>query len=111
MNDSEKILAFINALGLKQKEFAENVGLSSGGISSILSGRSGISKILKTAITLRYNVNPEWWTNDNAEMFLKGKPPEITLTDEERTLIISLRELPKKEREKAWSVIKSLLGE
>ena len=109
MNDSEKILSLITALKLKRKDFAEQVGLTTGGVSHILSGTHGISRILQTAITLRYNVNPSWWTDDNAPMFA-GEKPDIIRPDL-KELYNLLESVPKKDLPKVKAIIEQFVKE
>ena len=75
MSASERLKRIVKHCGLKNSEFAESVGLSSGGLSDILSGRNkGISNPVVKAIQYRYNVNPTWLLTGEGEMSLSGTP-------------------------------------
>lgn len=75
---SERIKIIIKTLGIKNKEFAKELGLTQGGLSDIINGR--VKKLSGTFIELlklKYNVNPTWLLTGEGEMFLPGKKPPV----------------------------------
>lgn len=60
-----------NSLGLKQKEFAQSVGVSEGLISKVEKGVIPVTDKLITKVALEYNMNPEW---------LKGNSDDVNNT-------------------------------
>lgn len=60
-----------NSLGLKQKEFAQSVGVSEGLISKVEKGVIPVTDKLITKVALEYNMNPEW---------LKGNSEDVNNT-------------------------------
>lgn len=80
MSTGERLKKLIKEIGVKNSEFAESIGLSSGGLSDIISGRNkGISNPVVKAIQYKYNVNPTWLLTGEGGMFLSdagngGKP-------------------------------------
>ena len=60
-----------NSLGLKQKEFAQSVGVSEGLISKVEKGVIPVTDKLITKVALKYNMNPEW---------LKGNSEDVNNT-------------------------------
>ncbi|MGN0293082.1 MAG: helix-turn-helix domain-containing protein [Lachnospiraceae bacterium] len=60
-----------NSLGLKQKEFAQSVGVSEGLISKVEKGVIPVTDKLITKVALEYNMNPEW---------LKGNSEDVSNT-------------------------------
>jgi transcriptional regulator with XRE-family HTH domain len=60
-----------NSLGMKQKEFAQSVGVSEGLISKVEKGAIPVTDKLITKVALEYNMNPEW---------LKGNSEDVNNT-------------------------------
>jgi transcriptional regulator with XRE-family HTH domain len=96
-------------LQLTQAEFAKGIGLSDAQVNRIELEKSELSEPLKYAIAYVYNVNPEWWTNEKKSIFLNNKKPELSITKEEETLLTSLRQLSKKDKEKVFAIIQAIL--
>ena len=57
------------ALGLTQKEFGENIGLSPNSLSDIEHKKCNVSERIIILVCSVYNVNEEWLRNGNGEMF------------------------------------------
>lgn len=60
-----------SSLGLKQKEFAQSIGVSEGLISKVEKGVIPVTDKLITKVALEYNMNPEW---------LKGNSEDVNNT-------------------------------
>jgi len=71
MEDRLKLL--IEVLGLKNKEFAQRLGLKPSTISDYLHGRGNPSDTVLILISKTFNVNPEWLKTGQGEMFLKAE--------------------------------------
>lgn len=67
----ERLKQLIEALGLSQREFSREVGLSSGALSQLMAGRStSLSGNALTAINRRFGVDINWLLTGEGEMFL-----------------------------------------
>lgn len=69
---NRRIKSLRNSLGLKQKEFAQSVGVSEGLISKVEKGVVPVTDKLITKVAMEYNMNPEW---------LKGNSEDVNNTD------------------------------
>ena len=69
---NRRIKSLRNSLGLKQKEFAQSVGVSEGLISKVEKGVIPVTDKLITKVAMEYNMNPEW---------LKGNSEDVNNTD------------------------------
>lgn len=67
----KRIIEIIKVLGITQKEFAECIGISAGGLTEYIKGRSKdlVSSIVAN-IVINYNINPEWLLTGKGDMFL-----------------------------------------
>jgi len=105
----ERIKKLIEALGLSQRKFAKELGISHATISEYISGNiKPSSKVLK-AIEEKFNVNPEWLREGKGEMFLpKEDKAEF---DEEllKNIIIGLENAERKLDKKLKPEIKAKL--
>jgi len=72
----ERIKIILKFLKITQKEFAEVVGMTAGGFTDYLKGRSQdlSSKTVKNIVT-NFGVNPLWLLTGDGDMFLPGKDP------------------------------------
>jgi transcriptional regulator with XRE-family HTH domain len=77
------------ALGLTQREFGEEVGMSDVAISYMESGRTAISKQNIHLICLTFGVREEWLTNGSGDML----DDEASLTEYERQILNLYRRL------------------
>ena len=68
---NKRMKSLRNSLGLKQKEFAQSVGVSEGLISKVEKGVIPVTDKLITKVALEYNMNPEW---------LKGNSEDVNNT-------------------------------
>lgn len=71
MMRNKRMKSLRNSLGLKQKEFAQSVGVSEGLISKVEKGVIPVTDKLITKVALEYNMNPEW---------LKGTSEDVNNT-------------------------------
>jgi len=67
---SERLTDLRESLGLSQKVFAENVGITQGALSQLESGKSKLSLLTLTKINGTYGVNCNWLVAGNGERFL-----------------------------------------
>lgn len=72
-NISERLRKVILLLGIKQNEFAKNLGLTPAAISRQLNGINKIEKVNALAIEAVYGVNHNWLLTGDGDMFLPGK--------------------------------------
>ncbi len=64
-----RIAELIKALGIRKKEFAENIGISTGNLSDWLRGKTEPSARAFTRIYEKYNVNLNWLIAGQGPMF------------------------------------------
>lgn len=57
------------ALGIKQKEFAQTIGISESALSRIEAGKVNVSNQVKVALEAIHSVNREWLENGKGPMF------------------------------------------
>ncbi|AXR64529.1 helix-turn-helix domain-containing protein [Leptospira mayottensis] len=64
-----QILKIIETYGLTKKEFAERIGISTGNLSDLFSGRiKSLSPDVVTNIAKIYQINPIWLLSGDGEM-------------------------------------------
>ncbi|MBR6141369.1 MAG: helix-turn-helix transcriptional regulator [Bacteroidaceae bacterium] len=69
----DRIIALMRHMGMSQKNFAEEICISPGTLSSIFSGRNNASLNTLNNIHERFpEVNMDWLMNGNGEMFVSG---------------------------------------
>ena len=69
----DRIIALMRHMGMSQKNFAEEICISPGTLSSIFSGRNNASLNTLNNIHERFpEVNMDWLLNGNGEMFVSG---------------------------------------
>lgn len=69
----DRISALMKHMGMSQKNFAEEICISPGSLSSIFSGRNNPSLNTLNNIHERFpEVNMDWLMNGNGEMFVSG---------------------------------------
>ena len=69
----DRISALMRHMGMSQKNFAEEICISPGTLSSIFSGRNNASLNTLNNIHERFpEVNMDWLMNGNGEMFVSG---------------------------------------
>lgn len=66
----ERLLRFINSIGLSSSRFAEEIGIQPSGVSHILSGRNNPSYDFIVKILNKFpDLNPDWLLLGKGEMF------------------------------------------
>ena len=65
----DRITCLIKAKGLSQRKFGETIGVSSGALSQICTGRTSPSASTVKSICLSYNINRNWLLTGEGEMF------------------------------------------
>ncbi|MHB8207789.1 helix-turn-helix domain-containing protein [Mucilaginibacter sp.] len=65
----EKIKAIREALKMKQSEFSEELGITQTYLSAIETGRRQVTSKIANALFKKFNVAPEWYYNDNGNIF------------------------------------------
>ena len=69
----DRIIALMKHMGMSQKNFADEICISPGTLSSIFSGRNNASLNTLNNIHERFpEVNMDWLLNGNGEMFVSG---------------------------------------
>ena len=73
----DRIIALMKSMGMSQKNFAEEICISPGTLSSIFSGRNNASLNTLNNIHERFpEVNMDWLLNGNGEMY--GSSPQAS---------------------------------
>lgn len=80
MNRLKKIRT---ALNLTQSDFAKGISISRSQVASIESGARNLTERLQKDLVINFGVNPDWFNNEEEEMFL-DKYRELDLSPEER---------------------------
>lgn len=71
----DRISALMRSMGMSQKNFAAEIRISPGSLSSIFSGRNNPSLSTLNNIHERFpEVNMDWLLNGNGEMFVSATP-------------------------------------
>jgi len=93
MNTTGKRVATLRkALGLKQVEFSEKIGLTSAAISAIELGKTALTEANVKLICLTFGANEEWLHTGCGEMI----DEESMLPEEEKRLLAFFRKLSPK---------------
>lgn len=69
MTDSEKVRAIRSFFDLSMEQFGTKLGISGSAISLMESGKNNVSPRIKINIVSVFNVNPEYFSKDDAPMF------------------------------------------
>lgn len=68
---NERFKEIINAIGLKNKELAKELGVTPAAVSDIVNGRvKKISGSLLIILEIKYKVNPTWLLTGEGKMFI-----------------------------------------
>ena len=67
----ERIAAVMDVLSMKQKDFAERIGVTPAAISAMCKGKNGASATTIKAICGTFDVNESWLLTGEGEMFSK----------------------------------------
>ncbi|WP_061222156.1 helix-turn-helix domain-containing protein [Leptospira weilii] len=101
---SDRIRVLLKALGVTQKEFADNVGISQGFVSEIINGKNVPSHETLARIAFKYRVNLNWLINGEGEMFIPQRDELYKYSDENRNIMFQIHQKPE-----MFEFIKSLL--
>lgn len=92
-------------LGLSQKAFGERLGVTDAAISSIESGRRGITEQMIKAICREFDVNYDWLKSGEGDMFeavpeslVDELAQEFDLDDLDRRIILGYLRLSENDR-------------
>lgn len=67
----ERIISIIDKLGLTQKKFAEQIGITAGGLTDFIKGRSkDLSSSTVANIVVKFSINPMWLLTGEGDMFI-----------------------------------------
>ncbi len=78
----ERLLKFINSIGLSSSRFAEEIGIQPSGVSHILSGRNNPSYDFIVKILSKFpDLNPDWLILGKGEMFRTGSGKIDTISE------------------------------
>ncbi|MEM9856024.1 MAG: LexA family transcriptional regulator [Bacteroidota bacterium] len=69
--EKSRITVLRDMLGLSQREFANNVGITQGALSQLESGRSKLSLDTLQKISLAFKANCNWLVNGKGNIFMK----------------------------------------
>lgn len=101
----EQVKEIRKHLGLSQKAFGERLGVTDAAISSIESGRRGITEQMIKAICREFNVNYDWLKDGEGEMFeslpeslVDELTQEFDLDDLDRRIILGYLRLSESDR-------------
>lgn len=84
------------ALGMNQEEMAAVLGIGQSTYSQFETGTYAIRPLYIDVLKGKYNVNPDWLTTGEGDMFIKSSKDEEffaafeSLTDETKDLLIKL---------------------
>lgn len=81
MNISEKLKLLRKANNLTQADFADSIGVSRGNLANIELGKVEPTKVFINCVSLMYNINKNWLTDDgNSDLSaLNGSTNILTL--------------------------------
>lgn len=107
MNDfSKRLRTVIDHSGYSLRQFAREIGISAGGLSGLLSGKTREpSQMFLHLLEYRFGVNRDW--------ILKGKGAEysdklMVCEKEEASLLLTYRKLGKENKGTVQKIIKTL---
>lgn len=81
----ERIIHIIKSLGITQKQFAEQVGITAGGLTDYIKGRSkDLSGSTIANVAIKFNVNPTWLLTGDGEMFIDNKSTSASSDQQEK---------------------------
>ena len=112
----ERLIELRNALGLKQYQLAERLGVTNTAVCAWESGRRNITEQTILSICREFRVNYFWITEGKGEIFT-GTPEtlideiveEYNLDDFDRKIIIKYIELSENERNIIKQYLKSII--
>lgn len=92
--------------GYSLRRFSREIGITPGGLSAILSGRSKVlSGMFLKVLEYRFNINPEWLKAGNGLTYVK----KCIIEDEEEIKhIIKFRELDKEQKKSVTLIVEAL---
>ena len=90
----KRLKFFLEDKKFKQNNIVTGLKMTSGGISTIFSGKSKITYQFALSLQAKYNLNPEWLLEGKEPMYL---PPNLDAFDKKTTYLIkTFQELPQK---------------
>ena len=100
MFEKSRLTMLREMLGMSQKEFAENVGITQGALSQLETGKSKLSLDSLQKISLAFKANCNWLVNGKGDIFMKEasvnkvqmRDQVITMDINEVALIPMIRE-------------------
>ena len=92
-------------MGLTQRKFGNEIGVSNNYISEIEAEKTTPSMSVILSIELVFRINRKWLIHGKGEKYTKGK---ILFTDKEMELIKSLREMPDETKKIFLALIEKL---
>jgi transcriptional regulator with XRE-family HTH domain len=102
-----RLKVLVDNLGLKEKEFAHEIGFTQAYISMILTGKkTNPSQRFFDSISRRFDVNTEWLRDGTGKMF---SICEQNLSIADAALLTKYRLLPAKERALIDDVVDAIL--
>ena len=101
----ERLKELRRLLGINQKKFGENIGVSTSAISRLESGDINFTEQMIITICREFNVNRAWFVEGVGDMFvdlpdtiLDELSLQFDLTEEEKELVSDFCKLPKEQR-------------
>lgn len=110
----ERILQLIDALGLRQVEFAQRLGVSKAIVSNWVIGRVEPNAGTRTAICATFGVNRDWLDNGDGDMFVQASPTLENATFEELQLAFiraMIERLPEEIQERVLATVRVYVEE
>lgn len=111
----QRIEECILALGIKKKDFAEKLNVSSSFVTQMVKGISSPSDRTIIDICQKFNVNEEWLRYGNGEMFLKlTKNEEISIffetvmNDDDKTFRKQVVDMLSQLDEQEWLLLEKI---
>ena len=99
------------ALGLKQREVAERLGVIVSLVGKWESGQQDLPKTRIYQICREYNVNEDWLVNGRGDMFAPLPPPVDEREAQRRFVLNCFRSLPESARAVLLDALREYVGE
>lgn len=81
MTQGERVKEVRKSLGLTLEKFGEKLGVKKNAISQIETGRNSLTDQMQKAICREFNVNYEWLTKGDGEIFIETDDDIIEIID------------------------------
>ncbi|EIE03244.1 bacteriophage CI repressor protein [Leptospira licerasiae serovar Varillal str. VAR 010] len=87
MNMGERIALLIQALGITQRKFAENIGVTPAFVNDVINRGKSFSQETIVKISFKFRVDINWLLTGEGEMFIPSAEEIYKKADETREMI------------------------